>query len=224
MRSNRLSISRPVIETDEVRRFTAKITNCAQATFGHDESTLVRGGEFSRSTGNPRFKILSALEYCALYRAGLSDPRNKASSSTRAKDALLKSPSFESGTEELRNMYDGLDFSRMRIYCDDFSLGTKPGYEKGEYQLVLQPRPELTETGFLISEAQLCSSVLAEVSPRFGFPESQMVPGIPILKLNRDITAEERSAFIEKVRSENVLPAVFELGELELEAQDKTSL
>jgi hypothetical protein len=221
-RYNRLSVQRPVHETAEITRFTAKVHYYAQEVFGHDASSLASEGERSRSVGNPRFKVLSSLECSLLYRAGNAVARNQASRAVRAEEALAKSPMIRRDMAALHARYDGLDFDDLDVSCSGLELGTKPDYKPGEQQITLIPNPAELVTGYLVEEAQIFGRALGQASDRFGYPETPLSPAIPLVKLSADVTPEERGAFIEKVCSGH-LPVRVRLGGLSIDSQETST-
>lgn len=222
-RYSRLSISRPVIKATEVDRITGKAQYFAEQVFSHDDATFTDAGLTRTTVGNPRFDVLSPLEFSLLYRAGYNDGRNRASRASTAEDALLSSLEFNEKIKQLESKYDGLDVSRLRIAFVAVAVATKPGYSIGESQILLLPSPESIEASYLLEEAQICSVALSRVASKFGYPEAHIVPGIPLVRLASDITPEQKSLFVKNI-NEKVLPATLEIGGRDVESKDKSSV
>lgn len=216
----RIAFERPVRNTPELDRATAKLQYHAERIFGHDHATLAPEDGVEVSRGNPRFNILKPLALSVLYRLGHVDPRNKRTKASFAEDALRASKDFEESMVDLKNKYDGLDFSSMRIWFDTVVPAVKPGYEQGVSQLALIPSLEQEETSFLLEEMQVCSAALLKVAPKFTGTESPLVPTLPFIRFNADVTTDEKALFV-KTMHEKMLPIGIELGDLAIESNGK---
>lgn len=212
--------------TDDADKLTAKIYHYANEAFGHDGSSIVADGNLYKSVGNPLFSVLRPLQCNLLYRAGVIDGRNKASSFCGAQERLERIYKLEDKLEALHQKYDGIDPNRLDAWFDLPVLGSKPGYDIGESQLfmpLIQGEDEqgVEVAGLLLEEAQICATGLAEVAPRVGSPQAPLFPGIPLVRIFADCPAERRGVFVEKIRASGAFPVRLTLGDFSIDASDR---
>lgn len=209
--------------TDDADKLTAKIYHYANEAFGHDGSSIVAEGMHDMSVGNPLFSVLRPLQCNLLYRAGVIDARNKASSFRGAQERLERIYGLEKKLKALHLKYDGIDASGFDAWFDVPVLGSKPGYEVGESQLFMPLRQESLEAGLILEEAQICATGLAEAAPRVGSPEGPLFPGIPLVRIFADRPTEGREIFIEKLRASGMFPVRLTLGDISIDASDRAT-
>ncbi len=216
-----LSIDRPVVEDASSNRFTAKLNDLASEILGHDNASVTNSGGSMRVVGNNRFRLLTPLQLNLLYRSGMTDSRNKASSFGMAADKLENDDEFSHELIDLYAKYDGIGPNEVPLFFDSLALGDKPGYKLGETQIDLLPSIEQTETGFLAREAQVCSRGFTKVDSRIAQVQSPQFNAVPLLRLEPGLS----DAAVERLSQEikRILPIRLTLGELSIDGVDRRS-
>jgi len=216
-----LSIDRPVLEDASSTRLTAKLSGLATEILGHDNAAATDSDGSVRVVGNPNFRLLLPLHFNLLYRSGLTDSRNKASSFGIAADKLENSQEFYDELIAVYAMYDGIGPEEVALYFDAVAGGDKPGYKVGETQIDLLPSLEQPEAGFLARESQVCSRGLFRVASRIAQIQSPHINSVPLIRLDPELADEDVGKFIKEVK--RILPVRLSLGELSIDGLDRRS-